>query len=794
MLAAQNLIFDQSADDPFFTGSIRYDDPVRCARPDLRLVDAEGRDVAPLVLLDVANPPEPLRAQSLREAVGRAIARSIRDLLDATPLFVADDARDTASTSADVSDSDAAGERRRLRARDVMILTRTNWEAEKLAEYLREADVPFAFFKRDGLFQSEEAREVRDLLVGIAHPDKQRTRLRAWYTPFFGVPLGELHRCRDLPDTHPLISRLYAWHAIARTQRYEQLFARIVTDSGLLRREIFYADNERKLTNVLHIFEILLDASSRARGTLEALIARLDAFIAGHEQPPGIDGNVQRLESERAAVQVMTIHKAKGLEAAVVYLFGGFTRPRQQGPWIYHVPTESDAGGDQAGLPFEPEDDTTEGDEEPALERIIGLERPADPELRAVLEREAREEEQRLLYVATTRACTRLVLPFYRLEDINERGRSYFLDSTYEPLRRRLELLLRTSPTASVTLVRQDDDGEPRLTRMPETSFDALVDVIESGRAGLHHASGEGDEAPLESWHPPAELLALPSQSGPPPSLRERRLTVTSYSRMRDDTHHTDLLEAPAPPEVSLPDDAVPGGAASGSFIHDVLENVPFDSVVAALSHDAPVTRWIAMPEVARVFDECLLRHGIDARYRASAEKIVFAGLSTPIVLHGGERLDGIARCAAHTAELEFVYPLPERWHPTLDAIDAERRPRLEVERGWVRGFIDLVFEFDGRVYFLDWKSDVMTSYAPSSLRQHVHEHYQWQARLYSLAVVKMLQAHDSARFEERFGGLVYCFVRGMGREEPAGSGVYFARPEFDDVCRFESLLAAQPV
>ena len=82
------------------------------------------------------------------------------------------------------------------------------------------------------------------------------------------------------------------------------------------------------LTNYLHIFEMLLEEARAAGCDLADLVATLTAYSHETRQPAGEDGNIQRLESDRAAVQIMTIHRSKGLEAAVVFLYGGYGRFR----------------------------------------------------------------------------------------------------------------------------------------------------------------------------------------------------------------------------------------------------------------------------------------------------------------------------------------------------------------------------------------------------------------------------------------------------------------------------------
>ena len=87
---------------------------------------------------------------------------------------------------------------------------------------------------------------------------------------------------------------------------------------------MFLPDSERSLTNYLHLLEMLQEEATRTRATIRELAQTLGAYIHGTRRPPGEGRDIQRLETDADAVQIMTIHHAKGLEAPVVFLYGGF--------------------------------------------------------------------------------------------------------------------------------------------------------------------------------------------------------------------------------------------------------------------------------------------------------------------------------------------------------------------------------------------------------------------------------------------------------------------------------------
>jgi exodeoxyribonuclease V beta subunit len=216
--------------------------------------------------------------------------------------------------------------------------------------------------------------------------------------------------------------------------------------------------------------------------------------------------------------------------------------------------------------------------------------------------------------------------------------------------------------------------------------------------------------------------------------------------------------------------------------LHEVLEVVDFAAVRAAPSLGA----FRADPQVSRLFLGGARRHGLDAAAVRRAQEVVFAALRAPVALRGGRLLGGLCTAADEVREMEFLYPLPEPSHPRLG--EAPAAGGLIAQRGFVRGFVDLLFADEGLTYFADWKSDLLPDYGPP-LRHHVAEHYEVQERLYVLALVKLLGIGDRAAYEARFGGLLYCFVRGMRQGGDGTEGLVYRRPEWDEVRAFEAWL-----
>ncbi|MEZ4432465.1 MAG: UvrD-helicase domain-containing protein [bacterium] len=728
LIAGLNRVLDQEGRHPLFSGAIRYDEPVECGRAGLQLVDAAGREVAPVVLLHHL-PPRP-RRRGERELSGWQLMQAFaHGLADHLQRMLADEAG--ALTLVD-------GKPRPLRARDVYCLVRTGREARELERALRQRGLGCVIHQQEGLFATREALDVRDVLAAVVAPHGRAARLKAFATPFFGVEWAVISGYRALPGDHPFIARLFEWHRMAEQGRYAALFHAMLHDSGLVQRQLFLSEDERRLTNYRHILEILLEECTRRRLTVTEAVALLDAWVAGTAQPEG--AAAQRLADEGDAVQIMTIHKSKGLEAAVVCLFGFFLESRPDPVQVVH-----DGEGRRV---------------------LVGEE--ARDAAAALWAREAAEEDQRLLYVALTRARVRLVLPFV--------DSSRAIKGGYEALNRRLWAMS------------EGDELEPAIF--------AREEVAERGprRRSIEPIDLPGE--PLSAWTPPAPLLSAEPPADPMDfeALRARHapLVVTSYTRLKAeqapalapveaDEFKIDLgvETAPAQPD----EEALPGGRFVGRFLHEVIERLPFEAF-AGNDFEA----WARDPAVEEAFDWSMRRHEIDERWRAVSRRIVWATLTRPVAIDEGRVIDGLWQ-VREQREMEFLYPIPERHHPLLAGGGGGPDALWSVERGFIKGFVDLVFEHEGRVFWADWKSDILPSYDIEALERHIGHHYDLQAQLYTLSMVRLLGIRDEDGYDASFGGLLYVFLRGFAAEGPAGTGVYFARPSWEEVIGYEESL-----
>ncbi|HEX3409320.1 MAG TPA: UvrD-helicase domain-containing protein, partial [Candidatus Binataceae bacterium] len=201
LVDACNLIFDQSAQPPLFDGEIGYDHPVKCGVPQRRALDPRAQALVPITLMRYAPPPgEKGSADDMREQLGKFIAATVKRIIEEP------------GGAIEIEEPDRDGglpQRRKVTARDIFVLASTNNDCRKIGAHLREAGVPFAFYKLEGLFQSDEARDVLDVLRAVEEPNDRSRRRRAWITPFFALEYRQLASIADAPAQDPLNQLLY---------------------------------------------------------------------------------------------------------------------------------------------------------------------------------------------------------------------------------------------------------------------------------------------------------------------------------------------------------------------------------------------------------------------------------------------------------------------------------------------------------------------------------------------------------------------------------------------------------
>ncbi len=678
-----------------------------------------------------------------------------------------------------------------VRPGDVAVLVRRNRDAATIRQALEDAGVPAVINGAGSVFAGDPALDWLRLLEALERPSYAPRARAAALTPFFGWSPERVASAEDAEweDVH---QRLHHWAQVLRVNGVASLFEVVTLGEGLPGRVLTLDDGERRLTDLRHVGQLLhAEATSEHLG-VAALVTWLRRRIAEAGQDPDEERS-RRLESDAAAVQVLTIHRAKGLEFPIVY-YPSLWEPT----WI--------PGSDRDPEPI------FFHDEDAGLQRTVdvGLDGAAYVAHRRRHELELRGEDLRLAYVALTRAKHQAIVWW---------AGSY--DSQNSPLSRLIfDQELDGSVPPMGRGVPTDEQACAKFASIAKRLDGcASVAVVEAG--GAPQWSGEAATPTLLSAAVFDRHLDLAwrrtSYSDITSGGREAHVASEPEEALVADEDEEAVAPAAVPSEglqtiVGL--DAMTGGVHVGTLLHDVYERTDF--AAADL-----------VDEVAVRLEEARTRRRVDVG-EADVVAGVVASLQTPLgPLVDDLRLCDIAR-ADRLDELVFELPLAGGDEPvdavTPGAIGALLREclapgdplhgyadRLEDPdlRGRIRGFltgsIDLAFRIDGRYGIVDYKTNRLSAHdEPLQLWHHRPEaltavmyrsHYALQGLLYTVALHRYLRWRVPGYTPEtHLAGVFYCFIRGMvGEDTPridgVPLGVFAWRPPGELVERLSDLL-----
>ena len=222
---------------------------------------------------------------------------------------------------------------------------------------------------------------------------------------------------------------------------------------------------------------------------------------------------------------------------------------------------------------------------------------------------------------------------------------------------------------------------------------------------------------------------------------------------------------------------ALPAGMRTGDCLHKILEQYDFQNPAA--------------PKTQQLIRQHLESAGISmAAHGGAVQKMLERICDLPLP-HG----DGVFTLAEvpakeRLAELEFHFPTAAFRGPQLmEAIRGPGRngaqaaaPGNRPLSAFMKGFMDLVFAFQGRFHIVDWKSNLLglstADYNQEALKEKIQEeYYDLQYHIYTVALDKFLrQRLRDYDYEKHFGGVHYVFLRGLDAAQPA-NGVFHDRP-----------------
>lgn len=643
-----------------------------------------------------------------------------------------------------------------LRPSDMAVLVNGAQEARAIRQALGQRGIKSVYLSdRDRVFSSPIALELERWLLACAEPlggsRQGETRLRAALaTPTLGLDLAALdHLNRDELAWEQRVEQFGHYHRLWQRQGVLPLIRRLMVDFDVPARLLGeFDDGERLLTDLLHLGELLQQASTELDGD-RALIRFLSEAI--REPDSQNDSYKLRLESDADLVKVITIHKSKGLEYPLVFL-----------PFIAsHRPLKKE------DVPLRWHDD--------AGRLTLSLE--ADDVLLARADRERLGEDLRKLYVALTRARHATWLGLAPLKANEGSALNHVINAGQlapDNLKGALEAFITGSeielaPAPEATALRVPSVA-PKLAFEPGAT---PGQAEQESMVELGHARTPKRPAREHWWiasYSALKLsgtLSLPA-TPPEPATAQEATALEVLDEPRDDAQASEVAHL----------HRFPRGPGPGTFLHGLLE-------------------WVGETGFARAVEDTparddMLRRRLQLRGWQSWHPVLDAWLqgliTTPLPLPGEASPLALTAVTRYQVELEFWFAAQRVDTRALDALVSRHwlpgHPRPALDRdtlnGMLKGFIDLAFEHEGRFYVLDWKSSYLGPDDGAYTQEAMHaamleKRYDLQAALYLLAMHRLLKARQPDYTPEaHLGGSMTLFLRGS---HSASRGVVAERP-----------------
>ncbi|WP_151704254.1 exodeoxyribonuclease V subunit beta [Nitrincola alkalilacustris] len=648
-----------------------------------------------------------------------------------------------------------------LKPADIAILVRGRGEADAIRKALSERGLASVYLSdRESVFSTQEAQDILIWLRACAEPADDRKLRAALATSSLDLPLSRLDQLnRDELTWESETEHFRTFSRLWYSQGVLPMLRRLMQVYELPQRLLIRADGERRLTNLLHLAEWLQQASVQQEGE-QGLIRHLAEQLEETSEE-----QILRLESDADLIKVVTIHKSKGLEYPLVML-----------PFISSW-REVDGKTSEVTI------------QEPGYQRleIAGNKKAASAWQTADRDRQA--EDMRLLYVALTRARHALWLGVAPLRvgnskncDLHKSAIGYLLQG-----RNRIDADLLNSTLEQLCQqsehIQLQPAPEPSAQRFTPPALEALQPALIAERS------------PREFWwiasysalKTGVQLDSEPTDAAVPDEP-ENAIQAT-----QDEEHEVSKADRassqPADNDQQL--HRFHRGPNPGTFLHGLLEWAVAEGFEQATLNDEARREMLARRCQIRGWEAWIdpldrwLKHFISTEFRLeSGDQLVTF------------RLTDLTECQA---EMEFMFASHQVTTQALDSLCRQHllpghaRPALlpNTINGMLKGFIDLVFEHQGRYYVADWKSNHLGPDDQAYTREAIHnavleKRYDVQYALYLLALHRLLKTRlRDYDYERDMGGALYFFLRGSNAPS---QGLLFDKPPAEFISAIDQL------
>jgi exodeoxyribonuclease V beta subunit len=732
LVNAVNAIFS-ARNNPFVYDSIRYHDILPASGS-----AASGHITGSFELWMLQRDPSKVDKQTgtaeARKMAGKAVASGIHELVNSDP-------KKTGNGHVKLS--------------DIAVLVRRNSEADFIRSMLAAEGIRATIDSTGSVFNTREAGEMYCLLIALHDVSQQKLCRAALATVFFGLAAREIYELSESRTRwEELLMNLHEYHAIWNRSGHISMIRTLMSRENVRSRTLGLADGERIMTNLLHISELIHKEERMRKLTPGAVCSWLASKIS-QSQDSVHDEEITRLESDENAVRIITIHKSKGLEYPVVFCpflwdSSEISKRRKAEPILFHDPVSDN-------------------------KQFLAIDAENIEKNRHITEKELLSENIRIMYVALTRAKKRCYVAWGNISGAETSAFAWLLSGADTKGLDDLKSLWKNAPDE---LIRE------RLTDIARRS---------GGGINIYECNDEKSITASRQTSDP-EMLSCRSFDGTiPKPWTTASFTYLMYSSLDTDDgglesleqEHTSGIFAEIQPSGL---NAFPRGTRTGIFFHDILQNIDFTAV--------------ASQDAEKLVKEKLIEYDFDISWQKTISDFLNILVKTKIDGVNGSIMLSNIRPSAMIREMEFYFPLNRITASQLDTVLSDKQDDFSKSRfnfspveGFMKGFMDCIFEFDGKFYLIDWKSNFIgpsfSDYGITSIASVMKkEGYDLQYLIYITALNEFLAGKKpDYDYERHFGGAAYIFLRGICEGCDGKSGIYFCKPEKEKISDLKRLM-----
>ncbi len=625
-----------------------------------------------------------------------------------------------------------------LGASNMAVLVRNRHQAAAIKQSLSARGISCVYVGQESVFDSEEALALLALLQGV-HSLSERQYRNAIAHPTWGLSLDDFkHFNQDENAWEAQLEQLYVCHETWMKQGIMAMVMQWLHSRQLPNTWLALADGERRLTNMMHLAELLQHTSTEVQG-MQGLLTWFTQQVM--QSKDNGEQKQLRLESDANLVQIVTIHKSKGLEYPIVFLPFNWDGKESSDELFYDVQSK---------------------------QLVCDL---AD-DYRAQRIEEGLAEEVRLLYVGLTRAASKCYVTIPEISG-----------------NKRLDSVVQVSALQHVLFAGPDEKRQPKLddlaVQYPEsfevkplvTSVTTFSQSITTSQLSVRPFNGRIKR----DWQ-------LSSFSG---LVRHLHAPISARFDLDEDQAEQAVLTQDQVDQLAS-QFSFPRGAHAGNFLHTLLEEIDFtqlpddiDALIETLMTRFGIDLYYAdvvMPWLHTILQAPLNRHdesqGLSLSALTPSMKKVEMEFYFPV-----ERLN-----AGEFNQLLKAYPCLQASAHDLDFYQL---------KGMLKGFIDLTFEWQGQFFILDYKSNHLgndfSAYDQVTMEQAMAEHrYDVQMVIYTLALHRLLALRlTDYDYDTHIGGGYYLFLRGL-QHDNSDTGQFFCKPDKQLILNLDRLIQGE--